>query len=349
MRSSGRTGTRVSALPVAARSAASTAAVEAIVGGSPTPLSPYGASGCASSRISARTWISSISARPTPCAIPPSIWPCTESGLSALPTSCAVAISTTRTRPSSTSTSTTARWAAKANARCASPCPSSPSGTVRRGRYSRISSTGSSSRFATASTGEPASSTTCPASSRSDPAGEPGLARGRGGAGVADGRVGRKHHDVLDAQLRARDLRVDRDAALADLAGRRVDLHQRLAARAPRPAHAGGRVVVEAVREADVLEADRVADAAAGAFTARRVAEAARQPELAAGRDIRRQRHPLQALEQLGDGRGALDPLGGRQLRAALHRVAAAQLDGVHTERGGELVHLRLVGEAGLH
>ena len=37
--SSGRTGTRVSSLPVAARSAATTAAVETTVGGSPTPLS----------------------------------------------------------------------------------------------------------------------------------------------------------------------------------------------------------------------------------------------------------------------------------------------------------------------
>ena len=38
-----------------------------------------------------RVWISSISARPIPCAVPPSIWPVTLCGLSALPTSCAVA------------------------------------------------------------------------------------------------------------------------------------------------------------------------------------------------------------------------------------------------------------------
>ena len=48
--------------------------------------------------------------------MPPSIWPMTDSGLSARPTSCAVAIWMTRTRPSSTSTSTTARWATNANA-----------------------------------------------------------------------------------------------------------------------------------------------------------------------------------------------------------------------------------------
>jgi hypothetical protein len=38
--SSGRTGTRVSGLPVAARIAATIAGVEEIVGGSPTPRRP---------------------------------------------------------------------------------------------------------------------------------------------------------------------------------------------------------------------------------------------------------------------------------------------------------------------
>ena len=49
--------------------------------------------------------------------------PTTACGLTALPTSCAVAISTTRTRPSSTSTSTVARCAANAYCTCASPWP----------------------------------------------------------------------------------------------------------------------------------------------------------------------------------------------------------------------------------
>ena len=40
--SSGRTGTRVSGRPLAARSAATMAAVETTVGGSPTPFAPYG-------------------------------------------------------------------------------------------------------------------------------------------------------------------------------------------------------------------------------------------------------------------------------------------------------------------
>ena len=42
---SGRTGTRASGRPVAARSADTTAGVDEIVGGSPTPRSPYGAAG----------------------------------------------------------------------------------------------------------------------------------------------------------------------------------------------------------------------------------------------------------------------------------------------------------------
>ena len=41
----GRTGTRSSAAPVAARMAATTAGVDEIIGGSPTPFAPNGASG----------------------------------------------------------------------------------------------------------------------------------------------------------------------------------------------------------------------------------------------------------------------------------------------------------------
>jgi MFS family permease len=52
---SGRTGIRASSRPVAARIAATTAGVEEIVGGSPTPLRPYGASGSPSSSTSIRT------------------------------------------------------------------------------------------------------------------------------------------------------------------------------------------------------------------------------------------------------------------------------------------------------
>src|SRR2546428_6117609 len=49
MRSSGRTGTRLSSRPVASRSAARMAAVETMVDGSPAPLAPYGTPGSGSS------------------------------------------------------------------------------------------------------------------------------------------------------------------------------------------------------------------------------------------------------------------------------------------------------------
>jgi amidase len=45
VRSQGRTGTRVTSTPVAARMAATTAGVDEMVGGSPTPLAPNGAPG----------------------------------------------------------------------------------------------------------------------------------------------------------------------------------------------------------------------------------------------------------------------------------------------------------------
>ncbi len=51
---SGRTGTRVSGRPVAARIAATMAGVEEIVGGSPAPRSPYGACGSGYSRMASR-------------------------------------------------------------------------------------------------------------------------------------------------------------------------------------------------------------------------------------------------------------------------------------------------------
>ncbi len=119
--------------------------------------------------------------------------------------------------------------------------------------------------------------------------------------------------------------------------------------------HPGGRVVVEALGEADVLVADGVADAALDALAVRGVADAAGQvPQVvtpsaaavsAAGR---RQRHLLDPAQHLDDGRRAVDDLAGRARAAHLHRVAAAELDRIHAERGRELVHLRLVAERGL-
>ena len=68
--------------------------------------------------VPSTSWISSISASPIPCAVPPSIWPWTASGLTARPTSCAVPIQTMRVSPSSSSTSATTFIAATASATC---------------------------------------------------------------------------------------------------------------------------------------------------------------------------------------------------------------------------------------
>ena len=67
-----------------------------------------------------------------------------------------------------------------------------------------------------------------------------------------------------------------------------------------------------------------------------------------AGRSVG-QGHRLESLEQLGDRGRALHGLPGRQARALDHRVPQPQLDRIEVERGGEPVHLRLVGEARLH
>src|SRR6266700_3605322 len=91
-------------------------------------------------------WISSINARPRPCAVPPWICPTTANGFIARPTSCAVVISTTLTSPSSVSTSTTARCAANAYWTCAFPCPvRGSSADVGRCRHVTVSSIGSAS------------------------------------------------------------------------------------------------------------------------------------------------------------------------------------------------------------
>ena len=65
---------------------------------------------------------------------------------------------------------------------------------------------------------------------------------------------------VLDAELGPRDLRLQRDQALADLGRGGVHGGDRLAADDLQP-DPGGRVVVEALGEADVLDAHAVADA----------------------------------------------------------------------------------------
>ena len=155
--------------------------------------------------------------------------------------------------------------------------------------------------------------------------------------------------DVLRAELGARDLQDHARHALADLGRGAVHLGGELLVRAGPEPHARRAGVVEALRVADVLEPDREADAALDALAAGGVAGAARQADRVA-----------RQLLGLGHGQrgGAADHLGHRQRArhllprrervARAERVQEAQLDRVDLERGGELVHLRLVREAAL-
>ncbi len=133
--SSGRTGTRTSARPVASRTALTTAGVDEIVGGSPTPFAPYGASGSPSSstcmrhgrhvedrrdQVVGERRVAQAAVRDQDLLHQREAealrGPALDLALDRLrvqrrPTSCTVASSTTLTSPSSQSTSTTARWA----------------------------------------------------------------------------------------------------------------------------------------------------------------------------------------------------------------------------------------------
>ena len=84
----------------------------------------------------------------------------------------------------------------------------------------------------------------------------------------------RREGHVLRPELAAGNLEDHLRDALSDLRGGAVDD----GAAALREHHAGGGKVVEALRVAEVLEADGEADAAADAFAARHVAGAAGQP-----------------------------------------------------------------------
>ena len=112
---------------------------------------------------------------------------------------------------------------------------------------------------------------------------------------------------------------------------------------------ARGAVVVEALGEADVLEADREPRPAPHTFAPRGVARAARKPER-----VPRQRLRLGRLERggaadhLGGRERALHPLARRERVAGRQGVREAQVDRIDPERGRELVHLGLGREAGL-
>ena len=216
--------------------------------------------------------------------MPPSIWPVTDNGLSARPTSWAVATWTTFTRPSCGSTSTTARWATNANAVWQLPWPYSSRSSVGGWRYSTVSS---SSRPAVASPidcrqPDTTSTTSVPvdgepqcvepvrrrhrleqplphrSTRRVDrsPA-HPRLPRRRGGSGRADLGVDAVEHDLVDAEDRPGDLTGDRDEPLTHLG--RGELERRHTVGEPAP---GRRVVVEPLGVHEVLDRHAPADAA---------------------------------------------------------------------------------------
>ena len=161
----------------------------------------------------------------------------------------------------------------------------------------------------------------------------------------------RSDDDVRDlGQLGAGDLADDVDDALPDLGRCGVNLRDQVASGIGVEADAGGAVVVEALRVADVLVADRKADAAPDAVAARRVAGAAGEADRVARELLRVGLGDRCATaKHLLHRQRALDALAGRKRVALPDRVHDPKLDGIHLERDGELVHLRLGGEAGLH
>ena len=104
----------------------------------------------------------------------------------------------------------------------------------------------------------------------------PGHPRCRRRAGGADrGSRRRREEDVLRLELRARRLEDHVRDALPHFGGSAVHLGRELAVLAVMEPHARSRVVVEALRVADVLEPDGEADTALHTLAARRVARAA--------------------------------------------------------------------------
>src|SRR4029450_4893790 len=111
----------------------------------------------------------------------------------------------------------------------------------------------------------------------------------------------------------------------------------------------GRAVVVEALRVADVLEADSKSGAAADTFPAGRVPCSARESDDVAWELFRlRQRDRRRPANDLTCRQRAHHDLARRQRSTRLERVQETKLDRVDVERGSEPVHLRLCGEAGL-
>src|SRR5215212_9339215 len=153
------------------------------------------------------------------------------------------------------------------------------------------------------------------------------LARGRGGPGGPYPGVRPEQTDALDAKLRTRDLGLDRDQALPHLGRGGMDPDERLAV-LYLECHARGRVVVEALRVADVLEADRIPHPALYRLAVGRVGDAA--GELAQVPTHRilllRHGHVLDPLQDLGHRGGFGHLLPERELVPGLDGVLYAEL-----------------------
>ena len=175
----------------------------------------------------------------------------------------------------------------------------------------------------------------------------PGHPRGRRGACRSDVRRGSgRDGDVLRPELEPRHLQDHLAHALTHLGGRAVHLRRAVLGEDD----ASGTEVVEALRVADVLEADREADAATHSLAARRVPRAAGEPDRLARKLLRLGRlESRRATDHLARRQRARHDLPGRERASRLERVQEPQLDRVDVERGGELVHLRLGREARLH
>jgi hypothetical protein len=147
-----------------------------------------------------------------------------------------------------------------------------------------------------------------------------------------------------------RDLQDDVRDALADLRRGAPDFRSRQPFIRPGPEpHARGAGVVEALRVADVLEPNREADPTLHALATGGVARSSRKADRVARELLglgHRQRG--RAADHLGHRERACHHLAHRHRVARLQRVQQPQLDRVDLERGGQLVHLRLVSEAAL-
>ena len=120
------------------------------------------------------------------------------------------------------------------------------------------------------------------------------------------------------------------------------------ASRVARESHARGRKIVEAVRVADILHSGRIANTPPHTFAVREIAEASRQGDRVFRNSAVGHRKVGAPPDDVGDRRAALDGLTRDDAVAVAQRIPLPELDRIDVERGGELIHLRLVRETRL-